>query len=97
MHGCFEQPVKLAMLFDHVGHRQFIHDEIFDVEEQAVFVLIQMVEPNGIFEPTLDSGKSDGSDGAIVVSASRWPSLQVFLIVVTSFAAASGIVPLHKC
>jgi hypothetical protein len=49
------------------------------VEEQTVCVLIQIVEENETLEPTLDSRKSDGADGAIVVAASRWPGL-VFLI-----------------
>jgi hypothetical protein len=70
------------MLFNHVGQQHFIHDEVFDVEEQTVLVLIQIVEANTTFGPKLNSSKSDGVDGAIVVTASRWLGLLVFLIVV---------------
>jgi hypothetical protein len=45
-------------------------------------VLVQIVEAKGTLEPTLDSGKSDGADGAIIVAASRWPGLLVFLLIV---------------
>jgi hypothetical protein len=38
-----------------------------------------MVEANGTLEPTLDSRKSDG---AVVITASRWPGLVFFLVVV---------------
>jgi hypothetical protein len=61
------------MLFDHVRHQKFIHYHVFDVEEQTVLVLIQMVEANGTLEQTLDSWKSDDADKAIIVAASRWP------------------------
>jgi hypothetical protein len=44
-----------------------------------------MVEANGTLEPTLDSGKSDGADGAIVIAASQWPGLLVFLVVLLLF------------
>jgi hypothetical protein len=52
------------------------------VEHQIVLVLVQIVEANGTFEPMLDSRKSDRADGAIIVPASRWPDLLVFLIIV---------------
>jgi hypothetical protein len=65
---CFEQPGKLAMLFDHVGQPHFLYDEILNVEEHSVLVLIQIAEANGTLEPTLDSGKFDG---AVIVAASR--------------------------
>jgi hypothetical protein len=52
------------------------------VEEKTILVLIQIVEANGTLQPTHDSGKFDGVDGVIVVAASRWPDLLVFLIVV---------------
>jgi hypothetical protein len=76
------QPVKLAILFNHVGCRHFIHDEVFDVEEQNVLVLIQIVEANGTLEPMLDSRKSDGADGTIVDAASRWLDLLVLLVII---------------
>jgi hypothetical protein len=57
------------MLFDHVRRQHFIHDEVFDVEEQTVLVLIQIVEANRTLEPMLDYGKSDGANGAVVVAA----------------------------
>jgi hypothetical protein len=41
-----------------------------------------MVEANGTLEPTLDSGKSDGVDGAIIIAASRWLGLLVFLVII---------------
>jgi hypothetical protein len=41
-----------------------------------------MVEANGTLEPMLDSEKSDGTDGAGVIAASRWPHLLVFLVIV---------------
>jgi hypothetical protein len=40
-----------------------------------------MVEANGTLEPTLDSVKSNG---AVVVTASRWPGL-VFLLIIILF------------
>jgi hypothetical protein len=52
------------------------------VEEQTILVLIQIVEANGTLQPMHDSGKSDGADRAIIVAASRWLGLLVFLIVV---------------
>jgi hypothetical protein len=53
------------------------------VEEQTILVLIQIVEANGTLQPTHDSGKSDGADRVVVVTASRWQGLLVFLIVAT--------------
>jgi hypothetical protein len=41
-----------------------------------------MVEANGTLEPTHDSGKSDRADGAVIVIASRWLGLLVFLVVI---------------
>jgi ABC-type microcin C transport system permease subunit YejB len=41
-----------------------------------------MVEANGTLEPTLESGKFDEVDGAIVIVASRWPGLLAFLLVI---------------
>jgi hypothetical protein len=38
------------------------------VEEQSVLVLVQIVETNGTLEPTLDSRKSDGADGVIIIT-----------------------------
>jgi hypothetical protein len=58
------------MLFDYVRCQYFIYGEVFDVEEQTVLVLIQIVEINGTLEPMLDSGKSDGADGTVVIVAS---------------------------
>jgi hypothetical protein len=52
------------------------------VEEQTILVLVQIVEANGTLQPTHDSRKSDGTDGAIVVAASLWQGLLVFLVVV---------------
>jgi hypothetical protein len=51
------------------------------VEEQTILVLVQIVEANGTLQPTHDSGKSDGTDGAIVVAASLWQGLLVFLVI----------------
>jgi hypothetical protein len=51
------------------------------VEDQTILLLIQIVEANGTFHPTL-SGKSDGADGAIIVAASRWQGLLVFLLII---------------
>jgi hypothetical protein len=50
-------------------------------EEQTILMLIQIVEANGTLEPMLDSRKSDGADRVIVVAASRWLGLVVFLVV----------------
>jgi hypothetical protein len=58
------------MLFDHVGRRHFILDEVFDVEEQTILVLVQIVEANGTLDPMSDSRKSDGADRVIVIAAS---------------------------
>jgi hypothetical protein len=52
------------------------------VEEQTILVLVQIVEANGTLQPTHDSRKSNGADGVIVVAASRWQGLLVFLVVV---------------
>jgi hypothetical protein len=52
------------------------------VEEQTILVLVQIVEANGTLQPTLDSGKSNEANGAIVVAASQWQGLLVFLLVV---------------
>jgi hypothetical protein len=52
------------------------------VEEQTILVLVQIVEANGTLQPTHDSGKSDGADRVIVVTASRWQDLLVFLLVI---------------
>jgi hypothetical protein len=41
-----------------------------------------MVEANGTLELMLDSRKSDGADRAVIIAASRWPGLLVFLDVV---------------
>jgi hypothetical protein len=71
----------MAILFDHVGQWHCILDEAFDVEEQTILVLVQIVEENGKLEPTHDSRKYDGADGDVVVATSRWPGL-VFLIVI---------------
>jgi hypothetical protein len=77
-----EQPRKMEMLFDHVRRRHCIIDEAFDVEEQTIIVLVQIVEANGTLQPTHDSGKSDEADRVVVVAASRWTCLLVFLIIV---------------
>jgi hypothetical protein len=69
------------MLFDHI-RQHFILDEVFDVEEKIVLVLIQIVEANGTLEPMLDSWKSDGANGAVGITASRWQGLLVFIIIV---------------
>jgi hypothetical protein len=52
------------------------------VEEQTILVLVQIVEANGTLQPMLDSGKSDGADGAVIVAASQWQGLLVFLLLV---------------
>jgi hypothetical protein len=52
------------------------------VEEKTILVLVQIVEANGTLQPTHDSGKSDRADGAIVVVASRWQDLLVFLLLI---------------
>jgi hypothetical protein len=51
------------------------------VEGQTILVLIQIVKANGTLEPMLDSEKFDGADG-VVVAASQWPGLLVFLVVI---------------
>jgi hypothetical protein len=48
-------------------------------------MLIQMVEANGTHEPTLDSWKSDGAEGGVVITASRWPPGLIFLLIVILF------------
>jgi hypothetical protein len=72
------------MRFNHVGQPHFLYDEDVDAEEHTVPVLIHFPEANGTLEPTLNFGKSHGSLVAIVliVSASRWPCLLVFLIII---------------
>jgi hypothetical protein len=40
-----------------------------------------MLEANGTPKLMLDSGQSDGADGAIIGTAPRWPGLLVFLVV----------------
>jgi hypothetical protein len=67
------------MLFNHIEWRHFILDEVFDVEEQNILVLVQIVDANGTLETMLVSRKSDGAGRAIIVVASRWPGLLVFL------------------
>jgi hypothetical protein len=62
----------MEMLFDHV--------EAFEVEEQTILLLVQIVEANGTLQPTHDSGKSDGADGAIIIAASRWLGLLVIVL-----------------
>jgi hypothetical protein len=52
------------------------------VEEQTILVLIQIVEANGTLQPTHNSGKFDLADGAIVVTASQWLGLLVFLLII---------------
>jgi hypothetical protein len=70
------------MLFDHVVRPHFLHDEVVDVEEHIVLVLIHTTKANGTLEPTLDSRKSDAVYGTIVIVASRWLGLLVFLVVI---------------
>jgi hypothetical protein len=41
-----------------------------------------MLEANRTLEPTLDSGKCNGADGAVVVTTSRWSGMLVFLLVI---------------
>jgi hypothetical protein len=77
-----EQPRKMEMLFDQLKGWHFILDEAFDVEEQTILVLVQIVEANGTLQPTLDSRKSNGADGAVVVATSRWQGMMVFLLIV---------------
>jgi hypothetical protein len=81
------------MLFDHVGHQKFIHHHVFDVEEKTVFVLIQMVQANGTLEPMLDSWKSDGPDGTVIVAASRCPPGLIFILLNVVFLGCL----LHSC
>jgi hypothetical protein len=64
-----EQPRKMEMLFNHIGRWHCILDEAFDVKEQTILVLVQIVEANGTLQLTHDSRKSDGADGAIVSTA----------------------------
>jgi hypothetical protein len=56
-------------------------------------VLVQIVEANGTLQPIHDSRKSDEADGVVVVTASRWQDLLVFLLLLVlldcSFSAAS--------
>jgi hypothetical protein len=52
------------------------------VEEQTILVLIQVVELNGTLQPTHDSRKSDGADGAIIAAASQCQGLLVLLVIV---------------
>jgi hypothetical protein len=74
---CFEQPGNLAMLFDHIGRPHFLRDEVVDMEEHTVLVLVHIGEANRTLEPMLDFGKFDG---VVIVAASRWPGLMVFLL-----------------
>jgi hypothetical protein len=74
-----EQPRKMEMLFDHVGQWHCILDEAFNVEEQIILALVQIIEANGTLQPTHDSGRSDR---VIVIAASRWLGLLIFLIVI---------------
>jgi hypothetical protein len=76
---CFKEPRKLVVLFDHVGWPHFLRDEIVDMEEHTIHVLIHIHEVNGTLEPTLESRKSDGT---VVITASLWPGLLVFFIIV---------------
>jgi hypothetical protein len=50
------------------------------VEEKTILMLVQIVEANGTLQPTLGFGKSVGVDGAVIVAASRWQGLLVFLL-----------------
>jgi hypothetical protein len=50
------------------------------VEEQIILVLVQIVQANETLQLTLDSGKFDGADGAVIIAASRWQGLLVFLL-----------------
>jgi hypothetical protein len=77
-----EQPRKMEMLFDQVGGLHFILDEAFDVEEQTILVLVQIVEANGTLQPTLDSGKSDGADGAVIIAPFWWQGMLVFQLII---------------
>jgi hypothetical protein len=77
-----EQPRMMDMLYDQVVGCHFILDEAFDVEEQTILVLVQIVEANGTLQIMLDSGKSDGADGAVIITASRWQGLLAFLLIV---------------
>jgi hypothetical protein len=65
-----EPPRKLEMMFNHVGRLHCILDEAFDVEEQIILVLIQIIEANEILQSMHDSGKSDGANGAVIIAAS---------------------------
>jgi hypothetical protein len=47
------------------------------VVEQAILVLIQIVEANGTLQLMLDPGRSDGADGVIVIAAFWCQSLLV--------------------
>jgi hypothetical protein len=52
------------------------------VQEQTIIVLVQIVEANGTLQAALDSGKSYGADGVVIVVASHWQGLLVFLLIV---------------
>jgi hypothetical protein len=73
----------MEMLFDPFtgGGGTFIL-EAFDVEEQTIVVLIQIVEATRTLQPMHDSGKFDGADRVVVVAASRWQGLLVFLVII---------------
>jgi hypothetical protein len=49
------------------------------MEEQTIPKIVQIVETNGTLQPTHDSRKSNG---AVVVAASQWQGLLVFLLIV---------------
>jgi hypothetical protein len=58
--------------------------KFFNVEEQTILVLVQIVEANGTLEATLESGKSDRADGAIIVATSQWLGILIFLLIVVA-------------
>jgi hypothetical protein len=64
------------------GGWHFIIDEAFNVEEQTILMVVQIVEANRTLQPMHDSGKSDAADGAVVVTASWRQGLLVFLVVI---------------
>jgi hypothetical protein len=86
-----QQPRKIEMLFNHVGGWHFILDEAFDVEEQTMIVLIQIVEANETLQPTLGNlmGLAGPSSSLHPDGKVYWASSSSSSSSAASFSAAS--------
>jgi hypothetical protein len=88
-----EQPRKLEMLFDQVRGGHFILDEAFDVVEQTILVLVQIVEQMGHFNQRMTLGNLMGltglSSSLLPDSKTYWPSSSSLSSLAASFSAAS--------